>query len=189
MHETEVHELYMPPIFFYTIGGFSSRQAFNDFCKRYQIEQMPRGYPVFRIMNQLVLVSKNRTVAGSLQEEYTKAKINKETTLTAIKRKEYIARDLAIDRMRTTMMAVANKIRYGIKMAAPRVCGLMSAYDIESILTEVWNSCIDQLGAEAKSLESWETYGINFQSTGSEMVEDPEEGDGFGSPEENTSFD
>src|SRR5690606_20898670 len=114
---------------------------------------------------------KSRTVAGSKQEELTDVKIEKEKTLIAIKRRDYIERDLAVNRIRITLLATAQKIKYAIKMAAPRVCGLFHAPDVENVLTECYNTAIEQLENEAEQIESWETYGTQTNRSETNSLE------------------
>lgn len=184
----QVTEVFKDTLFFVTLGGFGSYQDFANFCRTWGIEKHLLGWPVFKIMTALNKARKNRTVAGSLQEELTAVKIEKEKTLIAIKRREYIPRQLAVDRIRITLMATASKIKYAIKMAAPRVSGLFHAPDIENVLTESYNQAIEQLFLEASQIESWETYGTqnqgpDLQSGGDDLVEAPEENTGEGSSE------
>lgn len=163
MATIQVAETFRETTFFTTVGGFASTQDFSNFCRTWGIQKHVMGYPVFAIMTALNKARKNRTVAGGLQEELTTVKIEKEKTLIAIKRHEFIPRDLAVNRIRITLMATASKLKYAIKMAAPRVCGLFHAPDVENVLTECYNAAMEQLYLEAEQIESWETYGTQNQ--------------------------
>lgn len=183
-------EVFKDTVYFVTIGGFNSNQDFHNFVRTWNIQKHLLGWPVFAIMSALNKARRSRTVAGSLQEELTTVKIEKEKTLIAIKRKDYIPRDLAVSRIRITLMATASKIKYAIKMAAPRVIGLFHAPDVENVLTESYNQAIEQLLLEAEQIESWETYGtqnqgVDLQPGGDELAETVEAYPSEGSSTEN----
>lgn len=162
-------EMYAPAKYFETIGGFKPADFF-DFLRKHGIKQDIRGYPVFQIMAKLNELRKERNAAGSVNETYNLERINKLRLENAIKSKRYIDRQLAVDRMRRTDQAVAGKIRYGIKMSAPRIVGIHSVADIEGILTETYNSAIEQLEKDADELVSWEVYDIHFQQARTSLV-------------------
>ena len=188
MTEIQVGEAYTTHTHLLTIGGFKDDKELKLFCLRNGIVKDPRGYPIFKIISCLNSARKMKQKDLDLSEELLKEKVRKERVATDIKLKFYIERTKAIDRIRTTCQAVANKIRYAIKLSAPRVTGIMSVVDVENILTEVYNSAIEQLLTEASTIQSWEDYGyVSAQSTGNEMAEDTEENSDIGSSQEDTS--
>lgn len=187
----EVHEVFKETLYFVTLGGFTSHQDFNNFMRAQGVEKHLLGWPVFAVMRVLNAARKNRTVAGSLQEELTTVKIEKEKTLIAIKRQDYISRDLAVARIRITLMATASKIKYAIKLASPRVCGMCHAPDVEIVLTECYNQAMEQLLSEAEQIESWEVYGTqnqgsNLLPSGVSLADTQEEDTSEGSGEADT---
>lgn len=191
MNEVQVGEAYTTFTHLLALGGFKDDKELKLFCMRNDIQKDPRGYPIFKIMSCLNSARKMKQKDLDLSEELLKEKVRKERVATDIKMKIYVERSKAIERIRTTCQAVANKIRYSIKLSAPRVTGLMSTVDIENILTESYNSAIEQLLVEADVIQSWEGYGYvesDFQSTGSEVVEDTQESTFDGSGQENTSI-
>lgn len=176
--EIAVHEEFKEPNWFITVGGFNSYNDFYTFCKTWSVEKHICGWPVWAVMKALNAARRNRTIAGSKQDVLTDVKIQKELTMIAIKKREWIPRDLAVNRMRLTMIATASKIKYAIKLAAPRVCGLFNPIDIENVMTECYNTAIGQLESEAEQLVRWELYGqdqeFDIQQGGEELVTDSE---------------
>lgn len=189
MTEIKVGEAYTTHTHLLAIGGFKDDKELKLFCLRNNIERDPRGYPIYRIMSCLNEARRMKQKDLDLSEELLREKVRKEKVSTDIKLKIYIERTKAIERIRTTCQAVANKIRYSIKLAAPRITGLMSVADVEAILTESYNSAIEQLVTEADVIQSWEGYGYttDIQPTGSEVVEDTEESINSGSSQEDQS--
>lgn len=185
----ELHEYYVTSNWLLTYGGFVNHDEISTFTRKNSIRKDIRGYPLGQILAKANILRKNKLNTGCLKDQLTAVQIEKEKVAVAIKLKNYIERSLAIDRIRTTLQAVANKIRYSIKTSAPRVCGIMSVQDIENILTESYNLAIEQLEREADSLEGWETYGISLQQARDGLVTDTEESASSGSGEEDTSID
>lgn len=182
----ELQEMWAPTRYFEAAG--IPNNVLLEIAFRHGIQKDARGWPVFKFVHILNELRKNRTAAGSLQEELTKVKIKKEETNISIKMREYIKRDIAVDRIRTALQAVANKIRYAIKASAPQVCGLTSTVDIEDILTLNYNSAIEQIEKNAK-LEDWDVYGIDMEQKGDTMAPNSEEATSSGSSEEDQSVD
>lgn len=170
----KVSEMYAPAKYFETIGGFKPADFF-DFLRKYDINSTPMGYPIFEILAKVNELRKERNASGSVAETYNIERINKIRLENAIKSKQFMSRELAIDRMRMTDQAVVGKIKYAIKMSAPRICGLQNVSDIEKILIETYNSAIEQLLDDAKQLISWEVYGIDFQQAGEDLVTNTQE--------------
>lgn len=177
MTEIKVGEAYTTHTHLLSIGGFKDDKELKLFCLRNNIEKDPRGYPIYRMISCLNEARRMKQKDLDLSEELLKEKVRKERVGTDIKMKIYVERTKAVERIRTTCQAVANKIRYSIKLVAPRIIGIMSVSDVESILTESYNSAIDQLITEADVIQSWEGYGYttDFQPAGSEVVEDTKE--------------
>lgn len=168
--------------------GFTSDRDISNFNARFNIQKDPRGYPLVAIVRAMNEVRKARLTQSDINLELMKQRVRKEQVATDIKLRVYIERSLAIDRIRTICQATAHKIRCAIKLAAPKVIGIMSVTDVENILTEGYNLSIEDLLREADTIQSWEDYGYtNSQPTGNEVVEDSEEGSSNGDSQESPS--
>ena len=185
------NELYVPISWFVQQGVFPNEVSARQFMRECNIVPTAEGYPIFGVMRALREISK-RTRGGGLTEldqELKREKIQAQRISNMLKMKELISRQMAVDRMRTTLQAVANKVRYAIKTVAPRLVALTDVHLIENILVENHNIAMEHLENEAKSLESWEVYGLNIQPAGERVVTNPEENTGSGSCKEDSSLD
>lgn len=182
-------EKFVSKNFFIELGGFSPLE-FTKFLKSNGIMASEMGYPVFEVMRCL-RNSKNTVIEETeLDRETKKAKLEQIKIINAIKSKKYINRQLAIDRMRTTLQGIAGKVKYGAKLAAPRCPGVMNVRDIENIILEGWESAIDSLLEECKNISNWEDYAIdNIQLTGTGMAQSTETSLSTGDSEEDSLLD
>lgn len=170
----DVTEKYAPRKFLLDLGGFTSTDL-STFLKENNIAfSSEEGYPIFAIMKALNAARKKGRFGSDtdLDAELKKEKIDHARIVNSLKMKKLIPRDSAVNRMRTTLQALATKISYGAKLAAPRLPGLMNVRDIEKILIESWESAIDSLEEEANALIDWEKYEINIQSARARVAED-----------------
>lgn len=172
-------------------AGFTNTDDYMKFMRMSGIEKTIKGWPILKTMRALNLARKGKLMENNLKDQLTQVKIDKEKISNAIKLKEYIERELAVDRMRVSLQATAQKIRYAIKISAPAVIGIQNVQDVENILTEQYNLAMEQLLAQADSLENWETYGYkiesNIQSGGVTVAENTQESTSSGSSEEDKS--
>lgn len=166
MKAVDREELYVERILLMTMGGFTSSD-FTDFVRRNNItSNEERKYPVFAIITALNDERKARRFSASGKQEINELEVQKkseEVRKLRIVNDEregiLIPRALVKDRVRTTFRAVANKIRYAIKRAAPKLMGMDSARLIEEILTKDYNNAILALENEAKNI-SWDEDGL-----------------------------
>jgi hypothetical protein len=187
----ETFEIYLPRQYFVQQGGFSD-DDFRLFTQTLSIRPNSKGdYPVFLVMTTLNSArKKGRWGTGDADTALKRARIKSVELATSIKSKEYVPTVLARNRMKSMLLAVANKIRYSIKVTAPRMIGLLSARDAESILTEGYNNAIDSLLIEADELKTWEQYGFDSIEGGrDQLVEDTNSDLSSGSGEENKIID
>lgn len=182
-------EHYLPTTDVVAFGGFISSDDLSKFCKSCGIAKHQMGWPVLEIMKALNKARKGKLDENQLKDRLTSVKIEKEQIANAIKLKQYIPRDLAINRMRLTCLATAGKIRNAAKASAPAILGLVSPQDIENVLINHYNLAIEQLYSEAEQLVDWEQYGnILFQQGGEAMASSPQEDSGKGSSVEDSGL-
>lgn len=186
----ETCDIYLPRQYFIQLGGFSD-DDFRIFTQTLSIKANDKGfYPTFAIMAAVNSHrKKGRWGTGDADTALKRARIKSVELATSIKAKEYIKTDAARSRMKSILLAVANKIRYSIKTTSPRMIGILSARDAESILIDGYNSAIEQLLNEAESLKTWEQYGIDsIEAGGDFVVTDTDSGVSLGSSEEDKTI-
>lgn len=184
-------DVYLPRPYFIQLGGFSD-DDFRIFTQTMSLKPNDKGYyPVFAIMAAVNSHrKKGRWGTGDADTALKRARIKSVELATSIKAKEFIRTDSARSRMKSILLAVANKIRYSIKSTAPRMIGLLSARDAESILVDGYNSAIQQLLHEADELKTWEQYGTDTVGEGGDfVVDDSYQSIGDGNSQENQTLD
>jgi len=174
-------EYYATRQYFTDLVGFTP-YSFTNFINKHGIKKTDAGYPIFEIMK--ALKDGGSESIDDVEKSLKHAKLARIRLETSIKRRDHIKRDLAVDRMRTTLMAISTKISYGAKQAAPRVIGVMNVIDVENIIIGCFESSMDMLLEEAERLIDWEKYELDIQSDGEELAERPEENLSFGDDEE-----
>jgi hypothetical protein len=182
----QLAEIYMPRQYFIQMGDFSE-DDFRIFTQTLGIKANAKGYyPTFAIITALNSSrKKGRWGTGDADTALKRARIKSVELATSIKAKEFIPTISARNRMKSILLATANKIRYSIKITAPRMIGILSARDAESIMTDGYNSAIDSLLQEADALKSWEAYGTDLIEAGGDfMVEDSDTDISLGSGQE-----
>lgn len=178
-------EHYCPKNYLIDYCGFKEEDFYN-FCTRNSITKTNDGWPLFCIVRALNVERKraNRSGMGEEDQALKREKIRDLQIKNSIRLREFISRRAAKDRMRIICQTVANKIRYSIKNCAPRVIGILSARDVETVLTDSYNSAIEHIAQEVKALETWEEYGLSSFGRDS-MVENSEQSASNGSGQKN----
>lgn len=171
------------------MGGFTNTADFNTFMDRHHIDSIDGQYPIFKIMKSLNIERKTGIMTQDLDSALKSEKIKAQQISNMLKLKELISRRLAVDRMRTALNAIANKMRYSIKSVAPRLAGLLIVPDIENILINAYNDAIESIEKDAKSLVDWENYGIDFQPSGNGVATNTQSPAGSGSVPEDQILD
>lgn len=183
----DIHEYSLPRKLFIELGGFSSGDL-SHFCAANDIQPNEDGLPIFATMKALNQVRK-RKGAGSDDEVSIELKTEKLQEVR-IKNQErlgqLIPKDMAKERVRETFQAVANSIRYAVKLAAPQVAICNNARDCENILISAYNNALEDLHRKAKDI-SWEDDGVKTQLGRTELVEDSQTDSSGGSDSEDSS--
>jgi hypothetical protein len=196
----EVKEMYAPPKFFTTIGGFSSADFAKTMGQAQIMINADGEYPVFKVMEYINELRKRfnikrrgfATTDGATEEsEDVSSELKKEQILKVRienqeKLKQLIPVPAARKRVQTTLQAVANKIRYAIKQSAPLVAICQDARDCENILIQNYNGAIELLSAEAID-QSWEDYSASHQPGRTQLSSTSREDTGNGSSKEDAT--
>lgn len=163
------HEIYVPSFWFVEQEVFPYDTALYLLAKKHNFKAEDEGYPVFAVLRALAKEVRDAKLSSEKRDQDEKDidKAIKRENLQAkriankLKMKELILRSMAVDRMRTSLMAIANKVRHAVKLASPRCVGHFNVTDVENILIEQYNKCIEEIERDADSLEEWESYGAD----------------------------
>jgi len=171
----EIQEYYLPRKLFLEIGGFTS-QDLSVFMQKHSLDTNPEGIPVFGVVEALNKERKKRRFGEDddfdrdiKKEKLIKARIENQSNL-----KELIPIVEAKKRVKDTFLAVANMMRYAIKLAAPKVARCVNARDAENVLIDAYNNAIEHMEEQSVNI-SWENEGAKTKLGGTELVEDTEE--------------
>lgn len=159
---------------FQAATGMDNR-TWSKLVVQYDIEKGPAGcYPILKLLQAMGQYRASTSNSDDVDIQLKKEKITAQQINNKMKLKELIPRSAAIQRIKTTCLAIADKIRYSIKVSAPQIVGLSNAVLVEQILTQHYNNAIDSLLTEAKMIVTWEDFNVDITS-GVELVEDSEE--------------
>lgn len=171
----DMPEHYAPRAFFVSIGGFSEI-AFDQFVKKHSIMITPKGWPVYEVMRKLCDHVYHRELT-SVEHELKREQMIERRIKNQERLGNLVPIDRAKQRMRTTLVAVANMVRHAIKQSAPRVALVSDARDAENVMVEAYNNAIQFLGETAKNVE-WEFEGRNSKLGRTELFDASEENTG-----------
>jgi hypothetical protein len=179
-------EIHIPRKYFIERGGFTQPDL-TTFLKRNDITCNSDGfYPVMRIVEALNSERKKKRFDSDgdddLEIELKREKIQKERIINQQRLGRLIERDRAKERVRIAFSAVANKIRYSIKLVTPKLVQYVwavknseiqepSAREIEALLSNEYNGAIELLYSEVNNV-TWEQDGSEVKLRRTELAED-----------------
>ena len=171
----EVQEYCLPRKLFMELGGFSASDL-SHFTAQHDIQPTEDGLPVFKTMAALNKIRKSKSADGDeLSIELKTEKIQEARIKNQERLGLFIPKEMAKERVREAFQAVANSIRYAVKLAAPQVSICNNARDCENILISAYNNALEDLDKKAKDI-SWEADGVKTQLGRTELAENTEEG-------------
>lgn len=167
----DLKEFYLPHTFFRQVGHLTAYEIEIMGEKYSEARQTDKGIPVFGMINALNQERKKISDAfgTNLNQDINEAKLEYELKeenilskriLNQTKLGMLILKEEASERVKNVFKFVINTIKVGIKHASSRifVMEIKSQRDIETIITEEWNSAIKELELASKVI-SWEQDG------------------------------
>jgi len=183
-------ELFVYKSYLVNLCGFDDEDL-RVFLIRWNIKVTPDGYPFSKIVSAMNLERKRRGQCAGASDESIEGQLKYEQMQERrIKNQERLDQLVPIakakDRMKKTLSAVANMIRYANKLAAPRVALAHNARDCENILVETHNQAVEFLKESCTNV-SWEYEGRSAQLGRTELFDFAEENTGAADRPEDTS--
>ena len=157
-------EKYAPRALLVEMGGFTGTELVT-FMRNNDIEASSTGIPVFALIKALNKARKRRGHKVEVEEVDQLLKHEK-LQETRIKNQErlgkLIEKTSAKERVRKAFTTVAARMRHQIKQTAVKLATVPNARDCETIMTNDYNTVLDDLLQEADNV-TWEEDGQRTQ--------------------------